>query len=86
MKPSLSKAFTTSRRFVLLRHRDINGVSGTGIVADGVEFPGGEVVVRWRGKSPSINIYQSLKSVDAVHSHKGATEIIMIDDWPEKIQ
>src|SRR3546814_16869061 len=35
-----------SRRFVLRRHHDMSGVSGTGDVADGVEFPDGREIGR----------------------------------------
>ena len=35
------------RIFSLVRHEDVSGVSGTGRVADGVEFNDGTVVLRW---------------------------------------
>lgn len=35
-----------SRRFTLVRHDDVTGVSGTGVVADGVRFPDGVVALR----------------------------------------
>lgn len=82
-KPTLNEIETTARRFVLVRHRDLSGVSGTGIVADGCEFPSGKCVVAWRGKRPSVAVYDSMLAVEDVHAHKGATEIRFIDDWRE---
>ncbi len=81
-KPKLDDALTTARRFVLVRHRDLSGVSGTGIVADGCEFPSGKAVVAWRGTAPSIVVYDSMRAVEAIHGHKGAPEVRFVDDWP----
>lgn len=61
--------------FVLNRIRDISGVSGTGIVAEGIVFSNGRVVLCWVGETPSINIYNDLASVNIVHGHRGATQI-----------
>ncbi|MER5482960.1 hypothetical protein ABT024_07050 [Streptomyces sp. NPDC002812] len=69
------------RRFALLRHTDISGVSGTGLVADGVLWPDGTASVRWRGEHPSIVFWdRGQLSVDHVHGHGGATEIVWIDE------
>jgi hypothetical protein len=69
------------RRFHLHRVVDVSGVSGTGIVADGVEFPGGVVVIRWRGKHASTVVHeQGVASVEAIHGHGGQTRVIFIDD------
>ena len=35
------------RTFELHRDTDVSGVSGTGVVAEGVEFADGTTVVRW---------------------------------------
>jgi hypothetical protein len=35
------------RRFQLIRYEDESGVSGTGVVAVGVEFPSGYVQMEW---------------------------------------
>lgn len=44
------------RRFVLVRHRDVTGVSGTGVVAYGVEFPDGAAAVRWTSEHPCTTV------------------------------
>lgn len=65
----------------LLRYEDESGVSGTGRVAEWVEFSDGEVVVHWLSHTPSTNHYRNMKQVESVHGHGGATEIIV--DWEE---
>ncbi|MFB6805427.1 hypothetical protein [Streptomyces sp. NPDC056387] len=70
---------TNSRRFHLLRHADISGVSGTGIVADGVLWPDGTASLRWRGERPSTVHWDRIADAEAVHGHGGATEIVWTD-------
>ncbi|MGW4239251.1 hypothetical protein ACWEJP_20930 [Streptomyces sp. NPDC004749] len=67
------------RLFTLERDRDVTGVSGTGTVADGVVWPDGTAVIRWRGESPSTVAWASLADAVAVHCHGGATRIV----WAE---
>jgi hypothetical protein len=67
------------RRFLLQRHHDVSGVSGTGHVADGVVWPDGTVSVRWRGSHPSIVHWQDFAAVEAIHGHNGATHVVWID-------
>jgi hypothetical protein len=68
-----------ARRFHLLRHQDISGVSGTGIVADGVIWPDGTASLRWRGERPSTVHWDRIADAKAVHGHGGATEIVLDD-------
>ncbi|MEU3447214.1 hypothetical protein AB0H29_08285 [Streptomyces thermolilacinus] len=69
------------RRFILRRHVDVSGVSGTGAVADGVLWPDGTASVRWRGEHPSIVFWDRGRvSVEHIHGHQGATEIEWIDE------
>ncbi|MCX5197197.1 hypothetical protein OOK31_25420 [Streptomyces sp. NBC_00249] len=70
---------TTPRRFCLLRHTDIAGVSGTGIVADGVLWPDGTASLRWKGEKPSTVHWDRIADAEAVHGHGGATEIVWLD-------
>lgn len=69
------------RRFHLLRHRDVSGISGTGVVALGVRWPDGTASVRWLGERPSIVFWDQGGMADAVHvhGHGGATEIVWDD-------
>lgn len=73
---------TQSRRFHLLRHQDISGVSGTGIVALGVFWPDGTASVRWLGERPSTVHWDRIADAKAVHGHGGATEIVWDDPEP----
>lgn len=64
------------RTFHLARRVDHTGVSGTGRVAEGVEFTDGTVVLRWRSATASTVVYGTLADVQAVHGHHGDTEIV----------
>lgn len=67
-------------RFTVRRHQDVTGVSGEGAVADGVLWPDGTASVRWRGEHPSAVFWDRGRvSVEFIHGHQGATEIVMID-------
>lgn len=61
--------------FVLHRHEDPSGVSGTGEVAWGCEFPDGAVAVRWFGDHPSTATWGDIRDVEAIHGHKGKTTV-----------
>jgi len=67
------------RRFVLQRNEDVSGVSGTGVVAEGVEFSDGTVVIRWRGEYSSTVIWPDLRHVEVIHGHDGRTVIQFLD-------
>lgn len=69
------------KAFVLLRHEDETGVSGTGIVAWGVEFPDGVVALRWKSEWPTSVVFhdRGIEAVKAVHGHNGKTEIVWSD-------
>lgn len=67
------------RRFVLQRDEDESGVSGTGIVAEGVELSSGQVVLTFRSMVSAVSIYHSIKAVKEIHGHEGKTKIVWID-------
>jgi hypothetical protein len=70
----------TPRLFELYREEDETGVSGTGIVAHGVQFPDGVVAMRWNTKTASTTIYDNIKDAMAVHSHRGKTRIVWYEE------
>lgn len=70
-----------ARPFILQRDRDTTGVSGTGAVADGTEWPDGSVTIRWRGRYPSTVIWDSLDYALLVHGHDGDTRVV----WPDEV-
>lgn len=67
----------------ILRHEDESGVSGTGIVAEWIEYSDGEVVVHWLSHTPSTNHYRNFKQVDAIHGHGGKTEMVVVWEGPK---
>jgi hypothetical protein len=68
------------RRFILRRHEDPTGLSGTGDVAYGCVFPDGTTVVRWLSEHRSTVVWERQESVEAIHGHVGKTEIVYLDD------
>jgi len=69
------------RRFRLIRDVDVSGISGTGEVAEGVEFTAGEAVVRWHGDTPSIVFWSGGEQhMMRVHGHGGYTHIEWLDE------
>ena len=70
-----------AKNFILYRHKDASGVSGTGPVAEGTLYSDGTVAMRWLGEMPSWKMYDSLAVAKRVHAHEGQTEIIMDEDY-----
>ncbi len=77
---SLSKK-REHRRFQLVRDEDVSGVSGVGIVAEGVEFTTGVVALQWAGGFPTSVVFheRGVESVQAIHGHGGKTRIVWLD-------
>ena len=67
------------RRFLLVRERDLTGVSGIGIVAEGAEFTSGLAVLRWLREPYAGGVFQSVTDLIAIHGHEGATHIQFLD-------
>jgi hypothetical protein len=69
------------RRFVLNRLEDVTGVSGTGVIAEGIEFSDGVVCLRWVTEWPSSVVHydRGMESVEHIHGHNGKTQILFID-------
>jgi prepilin-type processing-associated H-X9-DG protein len=71
---------TVPRVFLLIRHTDISGVSGTGVVAEGTEWTDGSVSLRWRSEHASTTFYEAgMGAVVAIHGHGGASEVVFLD-------
>ena len=62
--------------FWLKRSKDISGVSGVGIVAEGVQFHDGQCVISWFGQLHSINVYPDVETLVRIHGHEGTTEVV----------
>jgi hypothetical protein len=75
---------TSPRRFWLVPHHDVSGVSGTGIVAEGILWSSGQVALHWPGQPQCTSTWASLQDLLAVHGHGGWTTVEWIDkgnDW-----
>ncbi len=70
------------RRFHLQRDEDASGVSGTGVVAEGVEFTDGSCALRWRTTTASTAVYDSAEDLVAIHGHEGRTRLVWLDESP----
>jgi hypothetical protein len=70
-----------TRRFQLVRDVDETGISGTGIVAEGVAFQDGTIAMRWTANNlpSSTAIYGSITAVEKIHGHGGVTRIVWVD-------
>lgn len=68
------------RRFNLRRLEDETGISGTGIVTEGVQFSNGNCVMRWLTTTTSVAFYNSIEDVVLIHGHNGRTVVEWIDE------
>ncbi len=70
------------RRFELHRHQDASGVSGIGVVAQGVQFDDGTCAMRWLSDHRSTAVYESAEDVELIHGHHGMTRLVWVDPIP----
>lgn len=66
------------RLFELHRDRDETGVSGTGVVVEGVEFTDGTIALRWCSDTASTGIYAGIDDAMTIHGHNGATRLVWL--------
>lgn len=79
--PALASAVSggplnATRLFELHRDADETGVSGTGIVAEGVVFGDGTVALRWKTDMASTTLFDDVEQMLQVHGHGGATRLV----------
>ena len=72
----------TARRFELHRDIDETGISGTGVVAEGILFSDDVAVLHWVSQWPSsvVHYEKGMESVQHVHGHGGKTRIVWLDE------
>ena len=77
------------RTFTSYRQADQSGVSGTGVVLEGVEFSTGMTVVHWLQPWPggSLNTFASLEQFLAIHviPHPGNRTVITFDNGETRV-
>ena len=75
------------RSFTMHRQFDVSGVSGTGMVLEGVLFSTGVVVVHWLTPPPrgSISLWDSIEQFLDIHvrPHPGNRTVLRFDDGEE---
>ena len=76
----MSETAQRPRLYVLRRDTDTTGYSGTGDVADIVEWPDGTVSMRWRGPERTFCNGDSLAQLATIHGHNGASRIVALPD------
>lgn len=67
-----------SRRFVLRRDDDETGISGTGVVAEGIEFSTGWCALSWMTNAHSVGVYPNIKELERIHGHNGRAVIVWL--------
>jgi hypothetical protein len=67
------------KKIVLQRKSDVSGNSGTGVVAIGMVFPSGMVVIEWTSIEKSLGVYHSVSQLEKLHGHEGASVVRFLD-------
>jgi hypothetical protein len=70
--------------FQLHRHEDATGISGTGVVAEGVIFANGKVTLSWLTEHTSVAIYDDIATVETIHGHEGRTTVVYLGSTTER--
>lgn len=68
------------RLFMVDRRKDQTGISGVGVIAEGVQFTDGTVVIRWITETATTAIFDSIEDLRKVHGHRGDSVIRWIED------
>ena len=66
-------------RFHLDRSEDVSGVSGIGVVAEGIIWDDDSVDIHWFGSRPSWVHWNSIDDAIAIHGHGGKTRFVYLD-------
>jgi hypothetical protein len=61
------------KTFKLVRETDVSGISGTGIVGEGVIFSDGRVAMRWLTTTATTVVFDCVEDVETIHGHGGFT-------------
>lgn len=74
-------------RIMLYRRQDRTGLSGTGMVADGVVWDDGKTVLQWRdhGLGRQLEIFDDIAQLEAIHGHNGQSLVVWCDHIPPRL-
>ncbi|MFJ2719416.1 hypothetical protein [Streptomyces sp. NPDC087437] len=82
----MNSAHPALATFRLVRDHDVSGISGEGVVAEGVQFSDGWVVTHWLDQPPmhepktDVWHHKGTGPVTKIHGHNGATRIVWTQD------
>ncbi len=78
--PSVFSGVRIPKRFIVHRLEDESGVSGTGVVAVGVQWPTGKCTIEWIVEPHTQGMYDSIEDVIKIHGHNGKTVVMWMAD------
>lgn len=67
------------RRFQLYRRDDMSGMSGTGIVAEGIRFRDGFAAYKWLTSPSTLQVAENVHDIQHIHGHNGRTNVRYLD-------
>ena len=71
LRPKLpvERAVSGARKFVVERPCDVTGVSGTGVVIEGIAFATGQTIIHWLTPAPkgSLSIFEGFDDFVLIH-------------------
>lgn len=70
------------KRFYLVRHEDESGVSGVGVIAEGILFSNWVCILNWLTEHTSQGFYRNPDEMMNIHGHDGKTILVFVDDVP----
>lgn len=80
------------RRFFIIRTHDPSGVAGTGRILEGVLFPDGRTVLKWRLPTSSLVLFDSFNEFEKIYlkAHPTMNALVFVDgplgvDLPEVV-
>ena len=74
------------RRFYVLRHEDVTGISGEGVPVEGVVFSDGWGVTHWLDRPPmnepktEVWHHPGVEPFEKVSGHGGRSEVVWVDE------
>lgn len=88
-KPPAKLAPRGIRTFTMCRQSDESGISGTGVIVEGVVYATGQCVAHWLfpARGGSIAIFESMRDFIEVHveSHPSNNTIITFEDGEQHL-
>lgn len=68
---------------MLKRFEDVSGISGLGIIAEGIIWSDGTVAYRWLSDIATTVIAKDIETVKVLHGHDGKTKLVYMCERPD---